>query len=774
MGYETAEATVLLETSCVCCGRPLLDTLSVECGVGPVCREKHGYNIDAAPGAREEGNRLVCEAALSTTTADRVVEIAARIRELGFDVLSAKIMTRFLHRATPEVAARHGGASALGVSLEIRRMGADRCLVVAPYIKGVTKPANAALKSALSEAGYRAKAEWERGTGRGGRDKFLGWSFPRPASPVVWAWMVEWYAGCALETPKGKSVVPDSLPAEDQAAETTVRYAGRVELSAEGDVFVLYSEYNPDLVAAIKSLPRVGHFGRKWDGARRAWVVALEHRGELAEISDRFSLEMPDSLRPAPEDRAAEKRAALEAEAEMYNNLKNSIALAEHVGARPYQVDGIRFLVCGTDASASTPSLAGFRLLADDMGLGKTWQALLALEPGARAVCVVPASVKYGWRGELEALRPDLRGVVLEGRKSWRWPREGEVVFVNFDILPDWASPAGKAWTAEVSSADREAASGVTLIVDEAQNVRNWKTKRAGKVRTLVSITDRTWFLTGTPVENRTKDAWGILSAAGVSRDVFGSFDAFCDMVGAYHDGYGMVYPVGAENVTPEGAACLSKVMLRRTKEDVMTDLPSRTDRDVSVNGLSASLRRRLDVDWERWEADTDGLTDKFPTFEGMSTARRLLAESRIPAALELADSYEDAEEQVVFSSAHTAPLDALAAREGWAKIDGSVPPKVRNDIERRFRTGELAGVALSIRCAPGLNLQSAAHMVYVDQDWNPKTNRQCDDRIRRIGQEASTVTYTRLVSDHPLDRRVAELLSSKEEAIDALVDGEA
>lgn len=104
MGYENAPATKLLATHCICCGLPLLDALSVERSIGPICFEKHGGlgDADASDEDRVKANRLVREAALNGCSAERRVAIAKTIEGLGFARLAARIIERFGRRADRE------------------------------------------------------------------------------------------------------------------------------------------------------------------------------------------------------------------------------------------------------------------------------------------------------------------------------------------------------------------------------------------------------------------------------------------------------------------------------------------------------------------------------------------------------------------------------------------------------------------------------------------------------------------------------------------------
>lgn len=103
MSYENAPATKLLATHCICCGRELLDAVSVDLGIGPVCREKHGYDIAVNEEARSAANKLVHEAAAragqaAQTTEDLefAIDAATKIEALGFSLLASKIRERFI------------------------------------------------------------------------------------------------------------------------------------------------------------------------------------------------------------------------------------------------------------------------------------------------------------------------------------------------------------------------------------------------------------------------------------------------------------------------------------------------------------------------------------------------------------------------------------------------------------------------------------------------------------------------------------------------------
>lgn len=93
--YENAPATKLLATACACCGRALVDAVSVETGIGPDCREKYGVDVVVDEAARTEANALVHAVAKKGVSRKECREICKQLAALGYVVLAARIMKRF-------------------------------------------------------------------------------------------------------------------------------------------------------------------------------------------------------------------------------------------------------------------------------------------------------------------------------------------------------------------------------------------------------------------------------------------------------------------------------------------------------------------------------------------------------------------------------------------------------------------------------------------------------------------------------------------------------
>jgi SWI/SNF-related matrix-associated actin-dependent regulator 1 of chromatin subfamily A len=216
--------------------------------------------------------------------------------------------------------------------------------------------------------------------------------------------------------------------------------------------------------------------------------------------------------------------------------------------------------------------------------------------------------------------------------------------------------------------------------------------------------------------------------------------------------------------------------MIRRRKEDVLDQLPEVRTRDLVCRAVPGQLRLKLERAWEGWAGmgDTPEATmpSSLPPFEEFSEVRALLAEARIPDMLSLVEQHEETSTPLVVFSAHRAPIEALRGRDGWEVIMGGQSSVATQGVVRRFQEGDLRGVGLTIRAGGyGHTLTRASDVLFVDQSWVPGENRQALDRVRRIGQEASRILVTRLVSDHPLDRHVMALLDEKQAVIDQAVE---
>ena len=277
-------------------------------------------------------------------------------------------------------------------------------------------------------------------------------------------------------------------------------------------------------------------------------------------------------------------------------------------------------------------------LLADDMGTGKTLQAIAAIPAKSPIVVVAPAVAKGVWQREVSKWRPHLRVRVLSGRGNFSWPEPGEMVVVNYDILPEiHTAECNKRTGAHPDGEDRkgcapfldECPDNCTVIADEAHALKNGKTARTLKFRALGRTArakgGRTWLLTATPLLNRPQELWAVYQAGGIAQEAFGTWKGFLNLFQGRPAQFGG-YTWGTPQ--PEVIERIQRVCLRRKREEVMPELPRKSWRSLSVE-IDKKTLKTCDEVLKRYGGieklakliESDGLG-----FEEMSAVRAALA----------------------------------------------------------------------------------------------------------------------------------------------------
>jgi superfamily II DNA or RNA helicase len=435
---------------------------------------------------------------------------------------------------------------------------------------------------------------------------------------------------------------------------------------------------------------------------------------------------------------------------------------------RPYQQDGFAWL-----KRLSTWGVGA--CLADDMGLGKTVQAIAILltrvDEGPTLV-VAPTSVGANWARELERFAPSLRPVVYRetDRDTVLDSLTGnDVVIVSYDM-------------ARIDAEKLHAKEWGTLVFDEAQQVKNGQTKTARALRDL----NGRWrlALTGTPIENHLGDLWSLFRL--ISPGVFGSWELFKTKYAR---------PIEREN-NPKRREALAAVIrpfvLRRTKNEVLPDLPPRTDVHVEVElgeaerALYDDARLQAIAEITTSTADED---NRFKILAALTRLRQLACHpglvdagwtqgsGKLKAFLAIVDELRDGGHRaLVFSqfTRHLGILRALLESRGisYAYLDGRTPAKQRQSRVDAFQAGEGDLFLISLKAGgKGLNLTGADYVIHMDPWWNPAAEDQASDRAHRIGQ-LRPVTVYRLVAKDTIEEQILELHATKRDLVSGILSG--
>ncbi|MEN9938446.1 MAG: polymerase-associated protein RapA [Chloroflexota bacterium] len=440
---------------------------------------------------------------------------------------------------------------------------------------------------------------------------------------------------------------------------------------------------------------------------------------------------------------------------------------------RPYQQRGYSWLAF----------LRGFRLgacLADDMGLGKTLMSITyllhereRLGATAPALVVCPTSVVGNWQRELQRFAPKLRVLAHRGADRLSGPgfiraaKRHDVVLTSYPLL----------------ARDRETVTGLrwsTVVLDEAQNIKNPATRQAQAARALQS--EGRVALTGTPVENRLSELWSIM--AFLNPGYLGSEEAFRRQ-------FARPIERAADKEAAERLRRLTApFVLRRVKTDksIISDLPDKLEMKVfcPLTPEQATL----------YEAAVRDALAQIESAEGDPMARRgqvlamlmqlkqvcnhpaqfLKDNSALPgrsgklARLTemLEEVYAAGDRALVFTQ--FAEMGAMLQRhlretfyEEALFLHGGTPPKDRDGMVRRFQAPSGPRVfILSLKAGGvGLNLTAASHVFHFDRWWNPAVENQATDRAFRIGQNRNVQVH-KFVCQGTLEEKIDALIESK------------
>ncbi len=450
--------------------------------------------------------------------------------------------------------------------------------------------------------------------------------------------------------------------------------------------------------------------------------------------------------------------------------VKSSIPSTLQASLRDYQKTGFNWL-----AQLSHWGVGG--CLADDMGLGKTVQALAAiLLRAARgpSLVVAPLSVTSNWQDEARRFTPTLNVIVFGpgGRQQVIADLQPfDLLIVSYGLLPIEEELLCKVkWQ--------------TVVLDEAQAIKNMKTRRSKAAMQLQA--EFRIITTGTPVENHLGELWTLFNF--LNPGLLGSFKTFTEK---------FAIPI-ERNQNTQARNRLRKLIrpfiLRRLKTDVLQELPDKTEITLTVE---MSREEMLLYEAQRLKAlenisahDDEGAGQQHLRILGeIMKLRRLCCNPR----LVLPDSDIKSSKLKVFgdtlnellSSKHKALVfsqfvDHLKIIRRFLEeknisyqyLDGSTPIKKRKQIISSFQNGYGDVFLISLKAGgSGLNLTAADYVIHMDPWWNPAVEDQASDRAHRIGQERPVTVY-RLVVKDSIEEQIVDLHKQKRELAESLLEG--
>ena len=425
---------------------------------------------------------------------------------------------------------------------------------------------------------------------------------------------------------------------------------------------------------------------------------------------------------------------------------------------RDYQVSGFEFF-----KTLSDYQFGG--ILADEMGLGKTIQtiAFLLSNKDKKSIVITPTALIYNWKNELEKFAPTLKVGLLPAAKS-----EREKILDNIDnydvILTTYTTYKNDIDKYKNINFDY-------CIIDEAQNIKNPDaiiTKAIKNVNAKVKFA-----LTGTPIENNLMELWSI-------------FDFIMPGYLYNKSKFKSIFVNNDKNII-ELKNLIKPFILRRTKKEVITELPDKIEQKIIIDlekehkraykGYVNLITRKIK------ENNQDNIT----VFSYLTKLRQLCLSpelmvknyqgknSKLDVLINIINDSSD--EKILVFSQFTKVLEVIGKRLNeenisYSYLDGKTSAKDRVKLVEEFNTNNNKVFLISLKAGgTGLNLTSANIVVHFDPWWNPAVEDQASDRAHRIGQK-NVVNVIKLIAKDTAEERVINLQETKKELIEDVING--
>lgn len=491
------------------------------------------------------------------------------------------------------------------------------------------------------------------------------------------------------------------------------------------------------LIGRVKTLS-----GRKFNAQTKRWTCPITY--EAIDRLKEWGFDLDETLQK--EDKVEQENIIIE----------NSM-LSDKL--YPYQKDGVQFI----------ESRNGRALIADEMGLGKTAQALqyLQIHPELRpAIIVVPASLKLNWEREVKLwVNIKNKTEILSGKK----PKElinKDIFIINYDILNAWEDKLSKINTQIV-------------VLDESHYIKNNKALRTKAVIRLCQNIKHVIALSGTPIINRPIEFFNTLKL--IEPKLFPNKMKFAERYcGAKYTKWGWDFN-GATNTVELNELLTSTLMVRRKKEDVLGDLPPKTKSIVPMEINNEKQYKKAADNIIQWIRENEGKkkAEKAKSAEVLvriEKLKQLAVDGKITQCIDWIKTFIESEEKLVVFATHKHIIDTIMSefKDIAVKLDGSTSPDQKQKAVDQFQNNPKIRLFVgNIQAAGvGITLTAASNVCFVEFPWTPGALSQAEDRIHRIGQEATNVNCYYLVANDTIEEDLINIIGSKQKTLYSILDG--
>lgn len=457
-----------------------------------------------------------------------------------------------------------------------------------------------------------------------------------------------------------------------------------------------------------------------------------------------------------------------------FEERKSKIACNPHYASilRDYQKRGVEWLLM-----LYQYNLNG--ILADEMGLGKTLQVIALLDSirnqEKHSLIVCPASLIYNWEDEIRRFSDTLSCISITGTKEQRKKRihdisKHDILITSYDYL----------------RRDIDEYQDITfeyVVLDEAQNIKNQKTKNATSVKELHSR--HRLALSGTPIENSLAELWSIFDFL-----MPGYLFSYHYFKTQYES---PIVLNQNEDSIQKLRSFVSPFILRRTKKEVLKELPDKVDHqyliDFSKEEQKLYLANLTQASKEMQAKMKEPRIDHIAILAALTRLRQLCCDprllydniqkpsSKVQACIELVQILTEHNKKVLLFSAFTSLIDLLTQeleqnQISYYVLTGSTSKEERRKLVHAFQTDTTQVFLISLKAGgTGLNLTAAEAVIHIDPWWNISAQNQATDRAHRIGQNANVQVY-RLIMKDSIEEKIVKMQERKKDLADTFVEG--
>lgn len=533
---------------------------------------------------------------------------------------------------------------------------------------------------------------------------------------------------------------------------------------SDSKVFLLFS-YDPVKVRAVKRIP-----GITWDKKTSAWVAPMSSLSECAEWAKQFSIHVDDET---------------EAQIQRIINTRTELIEQSRLTEADLDVAGLPLLAYQR-AGVKYASSAKRCFIADDMGLGKTLQAIATLEyvwDSYPAVVVCPPTLVLNWKKEYEKWLPDRKVVTVKNRSDF--PETGyDVVVVGYSNIHAWVN---------------RLQNHRSYVFDESHYCKSpdaQRSKAAIKIARTAPKDGIVLCLTGTPVTNRPNEYASQLDMLGKLGDFGGKWGFYRRYCNAFRDRFGQWNISGHSNLDELNDRLRGNCYIRRTKEQVLEELPPVRHNKIIVEGTETGLKeyRKAEQDIVRYMVErakqialelgeSPGSAavrarmkaERNEHLVRIGVLRKLSAKAKMAAVTEWIDSRIESGNKVVVAAHHREIVDELASKYGNLKIQGGMDVsdvELNKQMFQEKNTTEAPVIVLSIQAAKtGHTLTASQDVLFVEMPWTPSDVDQTYSRCHRLGQKGS-VTATYMLCQGTIDEKIYDVIEEKRGVVNAATEG--